>query len=268
MRIFPCHMITPHALSSAASRGCSEARGLGRNASIGTSSSMATPTIIPPASSATDPPYPRMVPSSTASVSSTIDLPLDSEDGEESIVASVLDDGLLTAAPHLVLHSAVPAPVTVTDVAVAGDEAAWWDDVNQGGRSMLQRSPAGALPRVVPQAVAPSSELRLPAGALPRAPQKAAAQPSQLRQPKPRLERRAASPPAASGVAKNGGSQRAASPEVPKNGGISGSARLLALRTHLEKNLKSAEDGLNDDLKHLDQRLSNRRTSPGEAPVA
>merc|ERR1719487_2912533 len=43
-RIFPCFMITPHALAgTAASRGGTEARGLGRNASIGTNSSIASP---------------------------------------------------------------------------------------------------------------------------------------------------------------------------------------------------------------------------------
>jgi hypothetical protein len=45
-----------------------------------------------------------------------------------------------------------------------------------------------------------------------------------------------------------------------RTGGTSTAARLATLRGRLEKNLKSAEEGLNNDLRQLDLKLAGART--------
>merc|ERR1719487_1311301 len=80
-RIFPCFMITPHALAGPTAAG----KGVGtwpqgRAASTTTNSSIGSPRVIPPETSALEPPYRRILPSSTASISSTVDLPSELEE--------------------------------------------------------------------------------------------------------------------------------------------------------------------------------------------
>jgi hypothetical protein len=94
------------------------------------------------------------------------------------------------------------------------------------GHPTLQRSPAGALPDMAIEAAHEGREVLI-TGTQPHA--------------KHRPERKVVATAAVG------------------DGGVSVSTRLNALRRHLEKNLKSAEEGWNDDLKRLDRRLSGQQ---------
>lgn len=129
-RLFPMNMITAHAHSKSSSP---ELRRLGRTGSAATNSSQATGTVIPRARRPSDPPFERMIPSSTVSMSSAGDLPAASD---------------AVAAPQPALNAVSSggypstAPVTAENIAAASKEAADSKAVN----GTLQRSRAGALP--------------------------------------------------------------------------------------------------------------------------
>lgn len=232
-RIFPCFMITPHAIagSAGASRGApAEARPLGRNASIGTNSSAASPTIIPPETSGLEPPYQRILPSSTVSMSSTAELLPDNEICEPLPQASSRSRASPGAPPPLASRPkwgvspraalsprGAASPRSASGPTLLANEAA----KGKASRQTLQRSPAGAFP---------SAELG-----------------------------HATAEAAAAAVAP--------AQQKPREAG-SATARLSAIRARLEKNLQSAEDGLNNDLRKLDGRLVGRPATSGGATAA
>lgn len=253
-RMFPCFMLMPHAKGGAAA-GSMQSKRIGGAPLIG--NTISSP-VLPPEPIAADTPYRCILPSTSASASSTNGDVVLSDNGEEVAGGS---SPRVASLQQKLAWSDDSFIALAQNVATVDKKVVVQDGPNEAARPKMLRSPraaSGGLPtasvigaaakgRGASSATAKASSATAKASSRTLRPQQ---QKQQADKKVP--ERKVSEKSEKKAIAKN------APAPGPRNTEISASARLAELRAEMAKNLKSAEDGLYDDLKPLTGRLTGK----------
>lgn len=268
-RLFPCHLVKPHATASGigsagptlTGAGSERPGGLARVPSAGASS---YDVVIPSATASPELTYRRMLPSSTASFSSTGSLPRTgpvfcaAESGSASSVPSPPGSPLGTRLQPqlLVSEQHEPASLAPPSEREARSPSARGGQDFYRGEEVAREPPAVALRRPDLSHGDGTADI-------------SSSPPTSLH----RVATQPLIPPAGGGGGGTGGMGRACSGakeggrSAAAAGGAEAAAKLKALRRSLEKISHSAEERLRADLQQLDSRLAGNRRSLGSCSV-